>query len=137
MGTMGVGAAPGAVGSTGAPAARPATRPAAARIGSLPFDRVLAQERGRLPLRFSQHAQQRLASSGVALARDDLERLGRAVDMAASKGARQSLVLLSGTALVVSVPNRTVVTAVSGERMKENVFTNIDSAVIAADAARA
>jgi flagellar operon protein len=51
--------------------------------------------------------------------------------MAASKGARESLVLLDQTAFVVSVPNRTVITVVDKENLKQNVFTNIDSAVIA------
>jgi flagellar operon protein len=97
-----------------------------------PFDGVLAQELGRPPVRFSRHAQERLQTSGVAFGTNEMQRLGQAVDVAASKGARQSLVLLDGTALIVSVKNRTVVTAVSGERMHDNVFTNIDSAVIPA-----
>jgi flagellar operon protein len=54
------------------------------------------------------------------------------VDRAEEKGARDSLVLLRDMAFIVSVSNRTVVTAMDGERLKENVFTNIDSAVIAA-----
>jgi len=117
--------APGALGAPGAEKAHPS-----------PFDDVLAQELGHPPVRLSQHAQERLQTSGVTLGANEMRRLGQAVDVAASKGARQSLVLLDGTALVVSVRNRTVVTAVSGERMHDNVFTNIDSAVIAGDASR-
>jgi hypothetical protein len=60
-----------------------------------------------------------------------LGRLSRGVDRAAGKGSRDSLVLVDGTAFVVSVSNRTVITAVGSEHMKDNVFTNIDSAVIA------
>jgi len=52
------------------------------------------------------------------------------VSKAAAKGARESLILLDDKAFVVSVRNRTVITAVDGEHLKENVFTNIDSAVI-------
>ena len=33
-------------------------------------------------------------------------------------------------AFVVSVTNRTVITAMDGSSIKDNVFTNIDSAVI-------
>lgn len=33
-------------------------------------------------------------------------------------------------ALIVNIPNRTVVTAMDGNAMKDNVFTQIDSAVI-------
>ena len=39
--------------------------------------------------------------------------------------------MVDGTAFVVSVPNRTVITAVGSEHMREHVFTNVDSAVIA------
>ena len=60
-----------------------------------------------------------------------LARLGDGVDRAAGKGARASVVFVDATAFVVSVPNRTVITAVDREHMKQQVFTNIDSAVIA------
>ncbi len=52
------------------------------------------------------------------------------MDKAAAKGARESLILMDNLALVVSIRNRTVITAVDEKRMKEHVFTNIDSAVI-------
>ena len=57
-------------------------------------------------------------------------RLSAGVDAAAAKGSKDALVLLDGTAFVVSVANRTVITAVDPGSMKERVFTNIDSAVI-------
>jgi flagellar operon protein len=60
-----------------------------------------------------------------------LVRLEQAVDRAASKGGRDSLVMMDDTALVVSVKNRTVITALHREQARDNVFTNIDSAVIA------
>ena len=50
---------------------------------------------------------------------------------AAGKGSRDSLVLLDNAAFVVSVTNKTVITVVDRESLKDNVFTNIDSAVIA------
>jgi flagellar operon protein len=52
------------------------------------------------------------------------------VDKAATKGSRESLLLMENMALVVSVKNRTVITAVDNDKLKENVFTNIDSAVV-------
>lgn len=81
-------------------------------------------------LHFSRHAQERLQASGRSLTPQQARAVEEAVDLAAAKGARDSLVLLNDLALVVSVRNRTVITAVSGERMREQVFTNIDSAVI-------
>ena len=58
------------------------------------------------------------------------DRVVSGVDKAAQKGAKESLVMVDNVALVVSVRNRTVITAVPQEHLKDNVFTNIDSAVI-------
>ncbi len=82
-------------------------------------------------VKFSGHAQQRLKSRNIELSSQQMERISNAVDRAAGKGSRDSLLLVDDLAAVVSVENRTVVTVVDSESMKENVFTNIDSTVIA------
>jgi flagellar operon protein len=82
-------------------------------------------------LQFSKHALARVERRGIELDPSTLGRLSQGVQRAASKGSRDSLVLVDGNAFVVSVSNRTVITAVGSEHMKDNVFTNIDSAVIA------
>jgi flagellar operon protein len=82
-------------------------------------------------LKFSKHAQDRLASRNIQLSGDDLSTLGRAVSKAGEKGSQDSLVMLRNMAFIVSVRNRTVVTAMDADQMQENVVTNIDSAVIA------
>lgn len=82
------------------------------------------------PLKFSAHAQQRMRSRSISFTPAELDRINGAVSKAAAKGARESLLLINNKALVVSVPNRTVITAVDEGSLKENVFTNIDSAVI-------
>jgi len=93
------------------------------------FENVLQEElKG---LKFSKHAQERLDSRDIRLNEADMASLQRAVSRAEEKGAKDSLVLLRDLAFIVSVKSRTVVTAVDGEHVKENVFTNIDSAVIA------
>ena len=99
---------------------------------SVSFDQVLT-ERLRPPekIKFSKHAESRMASRGIELNQDELERLDRAVALADKKGARDSLVVINNTALVVSVKNNTVVTVVDRDNVIGNVFTNIDSAVIA------
>ncbi len=81
-------------------------------------------------LKVSGHAQSRLASRGIELDGAAWDRVRGGVDKAAAKGARESLVLMDDVALVVSVKNRTVITAVDKGSLKDNVFTNIDSAVI-------
>lgn len=87
---------------------------------------------GKLPsqgITFSQHAQERLRERGIRFDQVDMEKLEGAVEDVARKGGRESLVLLGDAALVVSVKNRTVVTALDRNSMQGNVFTNIDSAV--------
>jgi flagellar operon protein len=93
------------------------------------FDKVLQRE--LQDLKFSKHAQERLSARNITLNAADLSRLQQAVSKAEAKGAQESLILMKDTAFIVSVKNRTVVTAVDAAGMNDNVFTNIDSAVIA------
>ncbi|MCD1257815.1 flagellar biosynthesis protein [Paenibacillus athensensis] len=81
-------------------------------------------------VRISHHAEVRLKERGITLQPEQLAKLGSAIDKASAKGAKDALMLMNGTALIVNVPNRTVVTALDGNSMKEHVFTQIDSAVI-------
>jgi len=93
---------------------------------SVSFRELLSQQQ----LKFSHHAEQRLQQRGIRLLPDQIERIASAVDQAAAKGAKDSLVLFRDIAMIVSVPNRTVVTAMDGHSMKEHIFTQIDSAVV-------
>jgi flagellar operon protein len=81
-------------------------------------------------VRISHHAEVRLQQRGIQIQPEQLTKIGSAIDQAAAKGAKDSLMLLGGMALIVNIPNRTVVTALDGNSMKDNVFTQIDSAVI-------
>ncbi len=80
---------------------------------------------------FSRHALERVNRRGIQLDQSTLQRLAGGVSRAATKGSKAAVVFVDNTAFVVSVPNNTVVTAVGSEHMREHVFTNIDSAVIA------
>ena len=51
-------------------------------------------------------------------------------DIAEEKGSKNSLMLYKNVALITSVENRTLITAIENDRAKENVYTNIDSVVI-------
>jgi flagellar operon protein len=120
-----IGGAGRAPGSTPARPAAPAKGPA---FGDVLAGKLASPAQG---VKFSGHALQRIERRGISLDASTTARLNEGVSRAASKGARDSLVLVDDTAFVVSVPNRTVITAVDREHMKEQVFTNIDSAVIA------
>ena len=60
----------------------------------------------------------------------DVAQMNAMADKAAAKGSKQSLFMMNDVAMVVSIKNRTVITAVDQDSMKDNVFTNIDSAAI-------
>lgn len=81
-------------------------------------------------LKFSNHAVERMRLRGVNFSKEQMERLQSAVDKAAAKGSKDSLVLLGDTAVIVSVKNNTVVTVVDKNSLKDNVFTNIDSTIV-------
>lgn len=126
-----------AIGSPGiipGPAPRPAGTPVQIPPSSGPsFRSVLEQQQrsaGVQPLKFSAHAMQRLQSRNIHLSNEDVARMNVMADKAAEKGAKQSLFMLRDVAMVVSIKNRTVITAVDGDSMRENVFTNIDSAAV-------
>ena len=121
---------PAAPAAPPAPAAAP-TAPAAPGAFQDVLATKLASAGTAAPLRFSGHALDRIQRRGIDLGANELARLQDGVARAAAKGGRDSLVLVDGTAFVVSVPNRTVITAVDQGHMREQVFTNIDSAVIA------
>jgi len=124
------------------PTARPVGQPVEIPPTSSPsfravLDNVAAQQQQKSsaatssePLKFSAHAMQRLQSRNISLTSDDVTKMNAMADKAAAKGAKNSLFLVRDTAFVVSIKNRTVITAVDADSMKDNVFTNIDSAAI-------
>ena len=82
-------------------------------------------------IQFSKHAAKRIEQRGLDLDGERMARLQRAVGQAEAKGSKDSLILLDELALVVSVQNRTVVTAMDRQDRSDHVFTHIDSVVIA------
>ncbi|MBQ7516655.1 MAG: flagellar protein [Schwartzia sp.] len=105
---------------------RPADAPAAEKKPS--FADILAGEESRVS--FSQHALQRIQDRQIDFSRQDLTKLDDTVERMAQKGAKESLIYMNDVALIVSVANKTVITAMDGPSAKENIFTNIDSAAI-------
>jgi flagellar operon protein len=114
-----------------APGTQPArtAAPAAPAPGGVSFGDLLTKRLDApKPLSFSSHALDRIRQRGISV---DEARLSAGVDQAAAKGARTALVLTDQAAFVVAAQNRTVITAVDRENMRDQVFTNIDSAVFA------
>lgn len=111
------------VGSTGE-AAKPRleTKPEGA------FQQLLQQE--IYGVKFSHHAQQRLNVRNIQLSVQELQKINAGLEKVSQKGAKESLFMMGDLALVVNVPNKTVITALDGKSMKDHVVTNIDSAII-------
>jgi flagellar operon protein len=81
-------------------------------------------------VKLSHHAEQRLEQRGIQLQPEQMAKIESAIDKAAAKGAKDSLILFKDMAFIVNVKNRTIVTAMDGSSMQDNVFTQIDSAVV-------
>ena len=109
------------------PAPARATSPSTTSFAAV-FERELERE---APVRFSAHATERLAQRAIRLTPAQEACLGWLLDLAAAKGARESLLLMDHVAFVVNVSKRTVITAAPLTDTEELVFTNIDSVVVA------
>ena len=112
---------------------------------SQPFDQVLARTVARSDrsrgtdasppdsstraVHLSAHARQRLSQQGIVHDASWLEKIGGAIDRAAAKGSRDTLIMTGSVGLIVHVENRTVVTAIERSRMSEGLVTGIDSTV--------
>lgn len=81
-------------------------------------------------LKFSKHAKERAQERGIEVTPSLMSEIEKAVDKAREKGAKDLAVIGSDKAFIVNVPNNTVITAMSYLELKNNIFTNIDSAVI-------
>lgn len=105
------------------------------KTSDISFEDVLRQKQTESvleasELKFSKHASLRLQERGIAFTNSMNERLENGVKMAGEKGINDSLVLVDSLAFIVNVPNQTVVTAMDQNETKNNIFTNIDGAVI-------
>lgn len=98
------------------------------------FEDILNQKSGLVSqgseLKFSKHASGRLAIRNIEL--DDIQknRLADGMQKAGEKGIKDSLVIMDQLAFIVNVPSNTVITAMDQTESRDNIFTNIDGAVI-------
>lgn len=91
------------------------------------FSRELADNRS---VNFSKHASRRLFSRNIELNEGLIQGIADAIDKAEEKGSKETLILTDDAALIVSIRNRTVVTAFDRDNLRSGVVTSIDSAVI-------
>lgn len=99
------------------------------RNDSCSFDQVLKKEINK-DITISKHATQRLLERNIKITEEDIEKISSAINGAKQKGCRESIILYKDVALVTSIKNRTIITAMSKDESSGNIFTNIDSLVI-------
>jgi len=78
----------------------------------------------------SNHASERLKQRNISFNEADMKIINEGINKAEAKGCQQSLILYKSAALVTSIKNRTIITAVDKESSQGNVFTNIDSVIM-------
>ena len=115
---------------TGVPTSPEAVRSTQPQTGTS-FREVLEQEAQKTTeLSFSRHAAGRVAERGIEISRTGMERLEEGLRMAREKGLNDTLILMDGSAFIVSAQNGTVITAMPSQELNGRVFTNIDGTVI-------
>jgi flagellar operon protein len=102
------------------------------RKGTRSFADVLEDKQKEVSVpKFSKHAVNRLSERNIEISDGLMERLSAGMQAAGQKGINESLVMVDQLAFIVNVKNQTVITALDGNETDQNVFTNIDGAVIA------
>lgn len=81
-------------------------------------------------LKFSKHADSRLTERNISLSDEQMARLKEGANRASAKGIKESLVILDKYSFIVNTKNNTVITAMDQDYEDENIYTNIDGAVI-------
>lgn len=79
---------------------------------------------------FSKHANERISERNIDVSPEVTDKLNEAVEQAKDKGLKNVLVMIDNQAFIVSTMSNKVITAVNSNELKENIFTNIDGAVI-------
>jgi len=97
--------------------------------GQTSFRQMLEKMSGE-EISFSKHAAGRIAQREIDLSADGLERLSEGMQIARGKGIQDALILMDGSAFIVSAKNSTVITALNSSELKNKVITNIDGTVI-------
>ena len=102
-----------------------------AATGAKSFAKVLEDKQNEVVPKFSKHAANRLTERNIEISDGLMDRLSAGMQAAGQKGINESLVMVDQLAFIVNVKNQTVITALEQNDMDQNVFTNIDGAVIA------
>ena len=81
-------------------------------------------------IRFTKHADARLMQRNIRLTNEQMTRLEEGTRKASDKGIKESLVLVDDLAFIVNTDKKMVITAIDQNSSEDNIYTNIDGAVI-------
>jgi len=81
-------------------------------------------------IKLSNHAKNRLVTREVVLDENKIQKISRGIEELGKKGIREGVIILKDLAVVVGVPNQTIVTFKTPPFTKGGVFSQIDGAVI-------
>ena len=99
-------------------------------FGAMLREQLAEKTQGAQQVNFSKHALERAEERGIELTPTLMDRLASSVEKAQEKGATNILAFDDSRAFIINIPYGRVITTMSQEEMKENVFTNIDGAVL-------
>lgn len=106
-------------------------KPAAKNKPNLTFEKMLDESINKSTgFSISNHAAERIKDRNISLNENDMKKINEGINEANKKGSKDCLILYKDVALVASIKNRTIITAVDKKSSKGNVFTNIDSVVL-------
>ena len=104
-------------------------KPAGAGFGDILQQELARAEQPSQSVAFSKHAISRAQERGIEVTPDLMDQLAGSVIRAQAKGATNILAMDAEKAFIINVPNAKVITAITQDEMRENIFTNIDGAV--------
>lgn len=81
-------------------------------------------------LTVSKHAAERMQERNIHLSKQEWQTIQDKVKEAKQKGVKDALVVVDGNAMVVSVKNNTIITAMNQNEADKKIFTNIDGTIL-------
>ena len=103
--------------------------PAGGGFGAMLRQELAKNEQPAQGVAFSKHAISRAQERGIEVTLGLMDQLAGSIVRAQAKGATNILAMDAENAFIINVPSAKVITAITQEEMKENIFTNIDGAV--------
>ena len=99
-------------------------------IDEIVSDRTDVKTSATGQIRFTKHADARLTQRDIRLTDEQMTRLEEGTKKASDKGIKESLVLVDDLAFIVNTDKKMVITAIDQNSSEDNIYTNIDGAVI-------